>query len=346
MHKNQLLAISDKLCRRFVESRHHNVRLYSSPSRRRTILRPPFPLHSPPLVCKLASFFKNVAGTQQSRPPTNPSSSFLNGLQPVASKDIKLSRRVSRTELDFEQALRAGGTVMLKESVDVNSLGAVDTPSPSKNQLPGHEFASPTPPQKDMWTPRVPQAPATPVVVPPTPSPAPPAYTRPGSSSSSNEVFYDAEDTDNMPSKRRSIYRSPGTTSSSPDLATLARRAKERGTVVPAKLVQSQKEKRPTEPPPPPLPTTSSNSNSHARASPAASSTLRASARPRSSTSGAGAGRSGCPPPPKLSITPASYRSSARSAKDPTSPNGSDWVMPSPRSRTSSKAGSDKVRGF
>jgi len=226
--------------------------------------------------------------------------------------------------------------VVLKESVDVNSLGAVDTPrSHSKNQLSrsAHEFASPTPPQKEMRTPRVPQAPATPVVVPPTPSP---------SSSSSNEVFYDAEDTDNMPSKRRSIYRSPGT-SSSPDLATLARRAKERGTVVPAKLVQSQKEKRPTQPPPPPLPTTS-NGNGHARASPAASSTLRGSTRPRSSTSGAAG--SGCPPPPKLSITPAPCRSSARSGKDPTSPNGSDWVMPSPRSRTSSKAGSDKVRGF
>ena len=220
---------------------------------------------------------------------------------------------------------------MLKEGVDVTSLGAVDSSHPR------HEFASPTPPQKEMRTPRAPQAPATPVVVPPTPSPAPPSTTTRASSSSSNEVFYDAEDTD-MPSKRRSIYRSPGT-SSSPDLATLVRKAKERGTVVPANLVQSQKEKRPE--PPPPLP-------NHARASPAtatAPNTLR-STRPRSSTSGA---NTNCPPPPKLSITPAPYKSSARSARsarDPTSPNSSDWVMPSPRSRTSSKAGSDKVSRF
>ncbi|KAL4074056.1 hypothetical protein J3A83DRAFT_4090639 [Scleroderma citrinum] len=286
-----------------------------------------------PRASTVSTLPASMAGTRgapnRPQPPRTPSvpPSSLHGLQPVASKDIKVSRRVSRTELDFEQALRAGGTVMLRESLDVNALGAVDSPvhSHSKNQYSGHEFASPGPLQKEMQTPRVLQAPATPVVVPPTPSPAPASATstRAPSSSSSNEVFYDAEDTD-MPSKRRSIYRSPGT-SSSPDLATLVRKAKERGSVVPANLLQNQKGKRPE--PPPPLP--------NARASPAttASSTIRAPTRPRSSTSGG----ADLPPPPKLSITPAPFKASAKSAaKDPTSPNGSDWLSKnSVRAKTS-----------
>ncbi|KAG6334214.1 hypothetical protein ID866_4872 [Astraeus odoratus] len=225
---------------------------------------------------------------------------------------------------------------MLKEGLDVNSLGAVDTPVSSNLNQPGHESASPTPLQKEMRTPRLVQAPATPTVVPPTPSPSAvtPNITRAPSSSSSNEVFYDAEDTD-MHTKRRSIYRSPGT-SSSPDLATLVRKAKERGGIVPANLVQSQKEKRPE--PPPPLPSAPSSSTTSAAVA-ATSSTIRASTRARSSTSSA----ANSPAPPKLSITPAPYRSGTRSAKDPISPSGSDWVMASPRSRTSSKADSDKV---
>ncbi|KAI0081910.1 hypothetical protein K474DRAFT_1655788 [Panus rudis PR-1116 ss-1] len=71
--------------------------------------------------------------------------------------------------------------------------------------------------------------PATPTVVPATPTPtrgssskgAPESY-----SSGSSDVFYDAEDSD-LQTKRRSIYRAPGT-ASSPDLATLLRKAKAR----------------------------------------------------------------------------------------------------------------------
>ncbi|KAI6121579.1 hypothetical protein F5141DRAFT_1186775 [Pisolithus sp. B1] len=279
----------------------------------------------------------SVAGSNTPCPP----SSFP-GLQPVASKDFQVSRRVSRTDLDFERALRAGGTVTLKEGLDVNCLGVEDSPAPSSNPINQlwHESASPTP-QKEMHTPRLPPAPATPVVVPPTPTPAPNTTgatacigaQRAPSSSSSNEVFYDAEDTDMQQSKRRSIYRSPGT-SSSPDLATLMRKAKEQGGVVPANLVQSQKEKRSA--PPPPLPSMPSSSSSAAAVN---SATLRAPTRPRSSTSSAANTHA----PPKLSITPASYRAGAKSAKDPISPSGSDWVIASPRSRTSSKADSDKV---
>ncbi|KAI6046151.1 hypothetical protein EDC04DRAFT_2865015 [Pisolithus marmoratus] len=302
-------------------------------------IRPPA-LWGPCIFC-VARFGSSVAGLSTPRPPP----SFPGGLQPVTSKDIQVSRRVSRTDLDFEQALRTDGTVTLKEGLDVNCLGVEDSPAPSSasNPItinpPGHESASPTP-QKEMHTPLVRQAPATPVIVPPTPSPAPVAGTtsatsaqRAPSSSSSNEVFYDAEDTDMQQSKRRSIYRSPGT-SSSPDLATLMRKAKERGGVVPTHLVQSQKEKRSE--PPPPLPSAARSSSSTTAVS---SATLRAPTRPRSSTSSA----ANTHVPPKLSITPAPYKASAKSAKDPISPSGSDWVIASPRSRTSSKADSDKV---
>ncbi|KAI6000564.1 hypothetical protein EDD15DRAFT_2159814 [Pisolithus albus] len=255
---------------------------------------------------------------------------------PVASKDFQVSRRVSRTDIDFERALLTGGTVTLKEGLDVKCLGVEDSPAASSNPIDqlGHESASPTP-QKEMHTPRLPPAPATPVVVPPTPSPTAGATASVGtqkspSSSSSNEVFYDAEDTDMQQSKRRSIYRSPGT-SSSPDLATLMRKAKERGGVVPANLVQGQKEK-PSEPPPP-LPSMPSSSSSTAAVSP---STLRPPTRPRSSTSSAANTHA----PPKLSITPAPYRAGAKSAKDPISPSGSDWVSKnSVRAKTSAFLG-------
>ena len=236
--------------------------------------------------------------------------SYTAGLQPVASKDVTASRRLSRSELDFEQALRTGGTVLIRESLDVNTLG--------------REFAS-SPPEKDQRTIRAVQQPPTPIIVPPTPShnPVPYSAQQLSSSSSSNEVFYDAEDPD-MQTKRRSMYRSPGT-SSSPDLATLMRKAKERGGVVPPNLVAAQKEKRPELPPP--LPTVP------------VSSSLRQPppTRPRSSTN------TTSPVPPKLSITAASYKP-AKPPKDPVSPSGSDWVMASPRSRTTSRVDYDKVR--
>ncbi|KAI0630210.1 hypothetical protein C8Q77DRAFT_1233183 [Trametes polyzona] len=171
---------------------------------------------------------------------TVPPSSFPTGLQPVASKDIHgPGRRASRTDLDFEQALRAGGTVLLRESVDVDELGA-DLSNASISP-----FSSPTPPAQRGYQGR---QPATPIVVPPTPSPANSAgrattsssnnvVTLPSSgsltspSSSTSEVFYDApEDTADYQTKRRSMYRSPGT-ASSPDLATLLRKAKERSGV-------------------------------------------------------------------------------------------------------------------
>ncbi|KAK0461134.1 uncharacterized protein EV420DRAFT_1331494 [Desarmillaria tabescens] len=151
----------------------------------------------------------------------SPSTAFSNGLQPVGP-DMTASRekRVSRTDLDFEQALRAEGTFMLKEGLDVNALG-VESPGPATRT-----FHSPRPPPK-------PTQPATPTIVPPTPSPVagPSSSIRvvspPSSSSlSSGDIFFDSNDVDHQV-KRRSMYRSPGT-SSSPDLATLLRKTKEK----------------------------------------------------------------------------------------------------------------------
>ncbi|KAG6917832.1 hypothetical protein DXG01_000892 [Tephrocybe rancida] len=232
------------------------------------------------------------------QPPT----AFPTGLQPrELNGNRPLNRRVSRTDLDFEQALRTEGTVMLKEGLDVNSLGVDTSPSPMNAS-----FISPTSPRQ--YTPRNHQ-PATPTIVPPTPSPAPGASSsRNGSSShssSSHDVFYDAEETTpattERQTNRRSMYRSPGT-SSSPDLATLLRKAKEKGGVV---GVQPKREIR-RESPPPPLPTERPSS----------------SGRQRSSTTVT-----------SNSSTPQSTPLSKGKYKSPKHDNGSDWMLPSPRTK-------------
>ncbi|KAJ8076839.1 hypothetical protein PM082_001262 [Marasmius tenuissimus] len=136
------------------------------------------------------------------------------GQRPVGPRDIRqrqqqLSRRVSRTDLDFEQALKQEGTVVIKEGIDVNELGTglPDTPQSMKTSY---------------------GAPGTPVVVPPTPGTSQPSTstkpTRP-----QNEVAEDRDDERQHQQhiNRRSMYRSPGS-SSSPDLATLLRKQKEK----------------------------------------------------------------------------------------------------------------------
>ena len=118
---------------------------------------------------------------------------------------------------------------MLKEGPDVDELGA---------DLSNASIAlssSPTPPLQRGY---LGLQPSTPIVVPPTPSPgnsaARSALTSASSltspSSSTSEVFYDAPEDIDYQTRRRSMYRSPGT-ASSPDLATLLRKAKERGGV-------------------------------------------------------------------------------------------------------------------
>lgn len=157
-----------------------------------------------------------------------PPSSFPSGLQPVGSRDANgpPGRRLSRTELDFEEALLAGGTVLLKEGPDVDALGA-DLTNASITLS-----SSPSPTSQRGYRNR---QPATPIVVPPTPSPGnsvsrplPSAGSITTASSSTSDVFYDAPEEQDYQTRRRSMYRSPGT-ASSPDLATLLRKAKERG---------------------------------------------------------------------------------------------------------------------
>ncbi|KAJ7045497.1 hypothetical protein C8F04DRAFT_436332 [Mycena alexandri] len=109
-----------------------------------------------------------------------------------------LQRRASRTDIDFEAALLTDNTFRFHEGIDVAKLGVDFTPSPRRT-------------------------PATPTVIPATPTPVP--QRRPPSPPSE-------DDDDERAPHRRSMYRAPGT-SSSPDLATLLRKAKERGAVVP-----------------------------------------------------------------------------------------------------------------
>ncbi|KXN90627.1 PH and SEC7 domain-containing protein C11E3.11c, partial [Leucoagaricus sp. SymC.cos] len=169
-------------------------------------------------------------------------------LQPVASNDLRnqrLQRRVSRTDLDFEQALKAEGTVVLREGVDVNTLGQGLSPPPLNKSYSSSYSPVPSPvgPRARMNprtnTPMRLGQPGTPVVVPPTPTPAtatpgpssspnPASTTTPPAQGQSDVVYDPADDNTERQTNRRSIYRSPGT-SSSPDLTTLLRKAKERG---------------------------------------------------------------------------------------------------------------------
>jgi hypothetical protein len=201
-----------------------------------------------------------------------PPTAYPLGLQPIASDDFnaRQGRRISRTDLDFEQALRAEGTVVLREGVDVNSLGVDASPANSKGWS---SPATSTPVARSIS--RVALRPSTPVVVPPTPSPAPSSSTRltvtnavssaVGSllqPSSSPQAHDDDHEDSERQTNRRSLYRSPGT-SSSPDLATLLRKAKERG----GPAVSATGHHKRHESPPPPLPDAaaqqSSSSNSY-----------------------------------------------------------------------------------
>jgi PH and SEC7 domain-containing protein len=167
--------------------------------------------------------------TRAGSPPT----AYRGGLQPVGPRDLKeLHRRASRTDLDFESALRSEGTVVLKEGLDVNTLGVEHSPSASPSASSHHHTPLSTPTISAAH--RTNKQPSTPTVVPPTPASAPVAGpsspklpTSSPISSQMHDPFYDTDDADRTVN-RRSMYRSPGT-ASSPDLATLLRKAKEKG---------------------------------------------------------------------------------------------------------------------
>lgn len=165
--------------------------------------------------------------------------------------------------------------------------------------------------------------PGTPVVVPPTPSSStaaagpsssatPTTAGSPTTSQPQYDVFYDpAEDNTERQTNRRSIYRSPGT-SSSPDLATLLRKTKERGGTINAQQYRNLKEReKRREDPAPPLPP-------HDRAS-SANSPPGVTGRQRSSTNTS-------PGHPMSSSY--SLKSDGRSGK-----GKDDWMPSSPRVR-------------
>ncbi|KAH9083422.1 hypothetical protein EDB83DRAFT_2213073 [Lactarius deliciosus] len=236
--------------------------------------------------------------TSSPRSPVPPSS-FPSGLHP--SRDDRSrnrvetnTRRTSRVDMNFEQALQASGTVVIKEGIDVDTLGQDLTPlsSPPTSSSRPHSMIQST---------------TTPVVAPPSsaqfktsPTSRPPASASTSASSSSNDLFYDAEDPDYQ-SRRRSLYRSQGT-ASSPDLATLVRKAKQRGSILPTGRDRRQE-------PAPPLPP-----------GPHAPSDLPARFR---NTSSASSGYSvpivSSPPMPKGRLQ------KSRQSAGPSS--GSDWVL-------------------
>ncbi|KAF5393541.1 hypothetical protein D9757_000553 [Collybiopsis confluens] len=131
--------------------------------------------------------------------------------------------------------------MILKEGVDINSLGVLDSPTPPAPLPKSPKYR--TPPSSKFQ-------PSTPTIVPPTPSPVP------GPSSAKiprpSSDFSDDEDNTNTHNvNRRSLYRGTGI-SSSPDLATLLRKAKEKGGAISSG--HFQRERRRDSPPPPPLP--------------------------------------------------------------------------------------------
>ncbi|KAG8710541.1 hypothetical protein FRC11_004407, partial [Ceratobasidium sp. 423] len=144
----------------------------------------------------------------RSTQPRSPPSAFkLSG--GVSSSD-RTQRRVSRTQDDFEAALRNEDTVVLQEGRDIRTLGATDA---HRNRSGSVNLSAPRPSidvigrRQTVSTPKHSAskqgpAPATPVVVPPTPT---------------------APQEDD--SRRRSMYRAAGT-ASSPDLATLISKAR------------------------------------------------------------------------------------------------------------------------
>ncbi|KAL1717370.1 hypothetical protein EV715DRAFT_203332 [Schizophyllum commune] len=235
-----------------------------------------------------------ATGPPSAFPTSGVSSRSLNGNNPQPQ------RRISRTNMDFEEALRQESTThKLKES-DVSALGmGMDSPMSARSPR----------------TPNTRNQPPTPIVVPPTPSQSQQGgdhedqdSTRPPSAASSQDVFYDAAEDERDRAERnpnrRSIYRATGT-SSSPDLATLMRKARERGGTVTARLKDEKLQQRRGESPPPPLPSASGSS----------------STRPRSSTT----------------IAPSSPGAAPREASP-------DWVLANARPTKDNKPSKNSVR--
>lgn len=168
-------------------------------------------------VLSMSSLFRSSQQRSQHQPPPSSFKRAGPSLAAAVSSADRSQRRASRTPDDFEAALRGEDTMVLQEGRDMRTLGVQDTPQgrarsgsvaslraqppPSRTStdtIPGRRQTVSTPKHAPHPTP------ATPVVIPPTPNAAP-------------------DDTD---ARRRSMYRAAGT-ASSPDLATLVRKARD-----------------------------------------------------------------------------------------------------------------------
>ena len=308
----------------------------SSPSLRRTLS-----LFSLPT---LAPLFRHSAPS--SRSPIPPPSSFPRNLQPVASNDIvgsNASRRVSRTELDFEQALRGDGTVVLTEGPDIHSLGVDASTTPvSHRQSPSSSSVAHYSALRGAALDDTGMSSNTPVLLPPTQASASSVTTpkisltrsRSPSSSSSSDRYYDAEDGD-IQTKRRSVYRSQGT-ASSPDLATLVRKTKERNGMAQRELSndgqRERNERHASKGVPNTTPTPSRDSTSSNRTRQRSSTSVHPHEQPLMPSSSKG----------KLTRTPKQQGDTKKGSME--APISSDWVVTSPRPRTDTL--SSKVRTF
>lgn len=243
---------------------------------------------------------------------------------------------MSRTDLDFEQALRADGTVVLTEGPDLQSLGVESSSTPSSHRpstsssSAGQYFSSRGTTGED---PRL--SSSSPVVMPPTPSSSGNISTpkisltrsrSPSSSSSSDEHYFDAEDGD-LQTKRRSVFRSQGS-ASSPDLATLVRKTKERNGMAQKGTTNDGQRER---------------DEGHASRGMANASPAPASARDSTSSNRTRQRSSTTVRPHESSSMPSTSKGKlTRAPKTPTEtkkgtsevPISSDWVVASPRPRS------------
>jgi PH and SEC7 domain-containing protein len=159
------------------------------------------------------------------RPPPPQSNRFLN-----PPDQNKAARRASR---NFEDDLLNNSTIHLKSgTVDESKLGVFTPPFVRSFRDPddGDSDVSPSM-SRNRQPPNRTLQPPTPKVVPPTPD---------ANSPTGRPVLFNDEEDRDADNKRRSLLRSPGT-SSSPDLATLVRKARERGGVVGSRATEENK---------------------------------------------------------------------------------------------------------
>ncbi|KAG9099537.1 hypothetical protein FRC06_005181 [Ceratobasidium sp. 370] len=179
----------------------------------------------------MASLFRsNQPRSPQQPPPSSFKRSGPAALAVAVSSADRAHRRVSRTQDDFEAALRGEDTMVLQEGRDIRSLGVHDTPSRARSgsiasvkaqTAPGRASTDTIPVRRQtVSTPKhtARPAPATPAVIPPTPSTVTQTPTAPEDAQEDEDEEYNA--------RRRSMFRSPGT-ASSPDLATLVRKVRD-----------------------------------------------------------------------------------------------------------------------